>query len=214
MMQPKPTLEMRVGELLVKLGFLDESQLEEALTVQREQKVYKPLGEICKELGFISGPVLRDILARYRKQILLGELLHKMGAISEDQLNEALQEQKKSGEKLGKILIRKGFLTSSDLTDSLCIQLGIIKIHPKKDLIDRDLLNKANESYFRKKRVVPLRLDEDKRILTVVMEDPTDSETIGDLQKMFNAAIEPAICPSGETELLLKEMFDVWFDSR
>jgi type IV pilus assembly protein PilB len=214
MMQSKPTLEMRVGELLVKLGFLDERQLEQALTVQREQTTYIPLGEICKELGFISGQVLRDILFRYRKQLLLGELLHKMGVISDDQLNEALQEQKKSGEKLGQILVKKGILTSSALIDSVCIQLGITKIHPKKDMIDRDLLNTANESYFRKKRVVPLRLDKDKRILMVVMEDPTDSETIGDLQKMFNAAIEPAICPSGETELLLKEIFDVWFDSR
>jgi type IV pilus assembly protein PilB len=214
MMQPKPTLEMRIGELLVKLGFLDEGQLEQALTVQREQTRYKPLGEICKELGFISGQVLRDILFRYRKQLLLGELLHKMGIISEDELNKALQEQKKSGEKLGQILVRKGILTSSVLIDSVCTQLGITKIHPKKDMIDRDLLHKANESYFRKKRVVPLRLDKDRRILMVVMEDPTDSETIGDLQKMFNAAIEPAICPSGETELLLKEIFDVWFDSR
>ena len=214
MMQSKPTLEMRIGELLVKLGFLDERQLEQALTVQREQSRYKPLGEICKELGFISGQVLRDILFRYRKQLLLGELLHKMGVISEDELNEALQEQKKGGEKLGQILVKKGILTSSALIDSICIQLGITKIHPKKDMIDRDLLHKANESYFRKKRVVPLRLDKDKRILMVVMEDPTDSETIGDLQKMFNAAIEPAICPSGETELLLKEIFDVWFDSR
>jgi type IV pilus assembly protein PilB len=205
---------MRIGELLVKLGFLDEGQLEQALTVQREQTRYKPLGEICKELGFISGQVLRDILFRYRKQLLLGELLHKMGIISEDELNKALQEQKKSGEKLGQILVRKGILTSSVLIDSVCTQLGITKIHPKKDMIDRDLLHKANESYFRKKRVVPLRLDKDRRILMVVMEDPTDSETIGDLQKMFNAAIEPAICPSGETELLLKEIFDVWFDSR
>ncbi len=214
MMQSKPTLEMRVGELLVKLGFLDERQLEQALIVQREQATYKPLGEICKELGFISGGVLRDILFRYRKQILLGDLLHKMGVISEDQLNEALKEHKKSGEKLGQILVKKGIVTSSGLIDSLCIQLGITKIHPKKNLIDRALLNKANESYFRKKRVVPLRLDKEKRILMVVMEDPTDSETIGDLQKMFNAAIEPAICPSGEIELLLKEIFDVWFDSR
>ena len=214
MMQSKPTLEMRVGELLVKLGFLDERQLEQALAVQREQTTYKPLGEICKELGFISGQVLRDILFRYRKQLLLGELLHKMGVVSEDELNEALQEQKKSGEKLGQILVKKGILTSSALIDTVCIQLGITKIHPKKDMIDRDLLNTANDSYFRKKRVVPLRLDKEKRILMVVMEDPTDSETIGDLQKMFNAAIEPAICPSGETELLLKEIFDVWFDSR
>ena len=214
MMQSKPTLEMRVGELLVKLGFLDERQLEQALTVQREQATYKPLGEICKELGFISGGVLRDILFRYRKQILLGDLLHKMGVISEDQLNEALHEHKKSGEKLGQILVKKGIVTSSDLIDSLCIQLGITKIHPKKNMIDKGLINKANESYFRKKRVVPLHLDKDKRVLTVVMEDPTDSETIGDLQKMFRAAIEPAVCPLGEIELVLKETFDVWFDSR
>ena len=214
MMQSKTTLEIRVGELLVKLGFLDERQLEQALMVQRERTTYKPLGEICKELGFISGQVLRDILFRYRKQLLLGELLHKTGVISDDQLNEALQEQKKSGGKLGQILVKKGIVTSSALVDSLCIQLGITKIHPKKDMIDRDLLNTANYAYFRKKRVVPLRLDKDKRILMVVTEDPTDSETLGDLQKMFNAAIEPAICPSGETELLLKEIFDVWFDSR
>jgi type IV pilus assembly protein PilB len=205
---------MRVGELLVKLGFLDERQLEQALKVQEESIKYKPLGEICKELGFISRPDLRNILLRYRKQILLGELLSRMGVISESQLKEALREQKKSGDKLGQILVKKGILTSSALIDSVCIQLGITKIHPKKEMIDRDLLNTANESYFRKKRVVPLRLDKEKRILMVVMEDPTDSETIGDLQKMFNAAIEPAICPSGETELLLKEIFDVWFDSR
>ncbi len=92
-------LEMRVGELLVKRGLLDEGQLEEALSVQRSLTRYKPLGEICKELGFISGRVLRDILSRYQKQILLGELLNKMGILSDDQLNEALQEQRKTGKK-------------------------------------------------------------------------------------------------------------------
>lgn len=213
-MQPKSTLEMKIGELLVKLGYLDEKQLEQALLVQREQVKYKPLGEICKDLGFVSEAVLRDILFKYRKQILLGELLRKIGVISGDQLNEALQEQKKSGGKLGQILVKKGILISSVLIDSLCIQLGIAQIHPKKDYVDRDLFNKANHAYFQNKRVVPLHLDKEKRILTIVMEDPTDSETIGDLQKMFNATIEPAICPSGGTEFLLKEIFDVWFDSR
>lgn len=213
-MPAKSTLEMRVGELLVKLGFLDDGQLERALAVQKEQKNYKPLGEICKELGFISGYQLRDILSRYQKQILLGELLSKMGIVTDEQLNQALQAQQRSGEKLGHILVRKGIMSSSVLIDALCLQLGITRIHPKKENIDRLLLNKANHAYFLKKRVVPLHLDKEKRVLTVVMEDPTDSETIGDLQKMFNAAIEPAVCSSGEIELFLAEIFDVWFVSR
>jgi len=213
-MQAKPTLEMRVGELLVKLGFLDQEQLKEALAVQMEQKNYKPLGEICRELGFISGTQLRDILSRYQKQILLGELLSKMGIVSDEQLNQALQEQKRSGEKLGQILVKKGIIPSSVLIDALCLQLGITQINPKKENIDRSLLNKANHAYFFKKRVVPLSLDRKKRILTVAMEDPTDSETIGDLQKMFGAAIEPVLCAPGETKLVLEEIFDAWFDSR
>ena len=214
MMESKRTFEMRIGEILVKFGFLDEKKLEQALSVQKEQKAYKPLGEICRELGFISGPELRDILSRYRKQILFGELLHKMGVISEEQLNEALQEQKKRGGKLGDILVRKGIITSSALIDFLCIQLGISKVYPKRDFIDRSLVNKANYAYFLKKKVVPFALDKVKQVLTVVMEDPTDTETIGDLQKMFGAAIEPSICPSGQTELALKEIFDAWSGSR
>jgi type IV pilus assembly protein PilB len=213
-MPAKSTLEMRVGELLVKLGFLDDGQLERALAVQKEQKNYKPLGEICKELGFISGHQLRDILSRYQKQILLGELLSKMGVVSDEQLNQALQEQKRSGEKLGHILVRKGIMPSSVLIDALCLQLGITRIHPKKENIDRSLLNKANHAYFQKKRVVPFHLDKEKRILTVAMEDPTDSETIGDLQKMFGAAIEPVLCGPGEIEIIMDQIADAWFDAR
>ena len=37
----------------------------------------------------------------------------------------------------------------------------------------------------------------------VVMEDPIDTEMVGDLQT-FNAAIETASCPSGEIEILPK----------
>jgi hypothetical protein len=48
----------------------------------------------------------------------------------------------------------------------------------------------------------------------IVVDDPTDNETIRDLQKVFNVGIEPAIFPSGETEFVLKEIFDMWFSCR
>ena len=158
--------------------------------------------------GFYLRDATSDILSRYQKQILLGELLSKMGVVSDEQLNQALQEQKRSGEKLGQILVKNGIMPSSVLIDALCLQLGITQIHPKKDNIDRSLLNKANHAYFFKKRVVPLSLDRKNRILKVAMEDPTDSETIGDLQKMFGEAIEPDLCAPGETKLVLEEIFD------
>ncbi|MEN6616815.1 MAG: hypothetical protein ABFD12_09685 [Syntrophorhabdus sp.] len=206
----KPLRELRVGELLVKLGYLTESQINEALAFRDRQTTYKPLGEILKDLGFISGKKLRDILFRYHKEILLGELLLKWGAISPDQLYEALREQEKTGMKLGKILVKKGNISPSVLVDALCITLGITKLHPRKDLIDKKLLDKASLQYYQKKRIVPLSLDPAARVAKVVMEDPTDTETIGDLEKMFGAEIEPVICSPGEIDHVLSRALDVW----
>ncbi|MHB8109883.1 MAG: GspE/PulE/PilB domain-containing protein [Syntrophorhabdaceae bacterium] len=206
----KPLREMRLGELLVKLGYLDQKQVEEALAYRDQQKIYAPLGEVLKERGLISSKQLRDILFKYRKEILLGELLLKLGAITADQLYEALREQKQTGMKLGKIFVRKGNISPTTLVDALCIILGVTKLHPKKDLIDKDLLSKASITYFQKRRVVPLSFDKATRTVKVVMEDPTDAEAIGDLEKMFGAEVEPVICSPGEIDLLFSRGFDVW----
>lgn len=206
----KPLREMRLGELLVKLGYLDEEQLGQALAAQQEQQAYRPFGEICKELGFVSPKQLRDILLKYRKEILLGELLLKLGAISDTQLYEALREQKQTRMKLGNILVNKGYINPTALVDALCIILGITRLHPRKDLIDKELLTRASISYFQKQRVIPLSFDRERRIVRVIMEDPTDSVAIGDLQKMFGADIEPVICSPGEIDLVLSRAFDVW----
>lgn len=213
-MYSRPTIELKIGQLLVQLGYLDERQLEEVLTAQKDQKTYKPLGVICAELGFISRQVLRDILERYNKQILLGGYLLKTGAITQEELDEAIDQQKRSGGKLGQILVRKGSITQSALTDSLSVQLGIAKVSPKPGLIDKTLLNTTNISYYRKRRAVPLRLDKERRILTVAMEDPTDLEAMADMRKLFGAEIEPAICTAGDIDLILNQSFDTWANAR
>ncbi len=55
-----------------------------------------------------------------------------------------------------------------------------------------------------------MSFDRTNRTVKVVMEDPTDSEAIDDLQKMFGADIEPVICSPGEVDLVLSRAFDVW----
>ena len=194
----------------MKLGYLNETQLQEAIEVQENQKSYKPFGEICKDLGFISSKELREILFKYHKEILLGELLVKWGVISDQKLYEALREQKQTNLKLGNILVQKGYINPTVLIDALCVTLGITKLSPRKDLVDRELLNKASISYFQKQRVVPVSFDRVNRIVKVIMEDPADSLAIDELKKMFGADIEPIICSPGEIDVILARAFDVW----
>ena len=87
----------KFGQLLVQHGFISEERLKEALHHQESVAPHKPLGELCVELGFISAIVLKVVLDRYRKGKLLGKVLLDMGALSVDQLSEAMSEQKRGG---------------------------------------------------------------------------------------------------------------------
>jgi hypothetical protein len=200
--------DKKIGQLLIREGVIDGTQLAQALTIQAQDAMYRPLGEILRMLGFVTGRRLRDVLLRYRKQILLGDLLVKMGVLSPHQLVQALEARVTSTKRLGQILTEMGFVTRSRLADALCDQLGISGMEPGESLPDTELLAKVSATFLRNNKVVPLRFDEDNRLLTVLMEDPTDQETVMDLEKAFKAEVEPIMLLSGSVGDVLDESLD------
>src|SRR5262249_20647629 len=56
---------------------------------------------------------------------LLGLLLIEMGVISEEQLEQALKVQEESGERLGDILIARGYTSRLAIQDALAQQSGL-----------------------------------------------------------------------------------------
>lgn len=57
---------------------------------------------------------------------LLGLLLIEMGLISEDQLAQALNAQKRTGELLGEVLVARGYVTRLAIQDALALQRGVL----------------------------------------------------------------------------------------
>ena len=55
-------------------------------------------------------------------KMLLGEILIQDGAITQKQLDEAMESQKKSNELIGIILIKLGFITEKQLHSALIKQ--------------------------------------------------------------------------------------------
>jgi hypothetical protein len=212
-MTPSPVHEMKIGELLVKDGILSEEQVQQALKAQRDQEAYKPLGEVCVELRFISRNTLRTVLDKYRKRIRLGSLLVKTENISELQLMSALLMQQGSGGKLGEILLKKAFITDESLMSALGTQLSVPTIKPDPGLIDKSLLKEVSASFLRKKKVIPVSRNAKEGVITVIMDDPLDLETIVDLEKMFKLRIEPVILAHGEVTAFLDSLLDVWSKS-
>lgn len=132
------------------------------------------------------------------KRIRIGDLLVAQQYISQDQLETALGEQKKSGLKLGRQLIELGFIEENSLLDLLSKQLGIPFIELKHFRFNRDLVQTLPESVARRFRVMILSEDQDGILLG--MADPTDIFGLDDIQKVINKPIKTAVVR--ESELL------------
>ncbi len=191
-----------IGELLVKEGYLTQKQLEHMLTLQKEQKTYMPLGTLCVKEGLLSSQALNGILRKHKKGIRLGELLINLGVITAEQLRAALEEQKSSKKRLGEILVEMEAVSEKALAKALSIQLGIPRILPSLDLVDRKLLEKFNPDFLQKHNFVPAFKDEDE--LTVIMADPLDQGTIDFLTRVLKSKILPAIAPASEIKQTIR----------
>jgi len=87
----------RLGELLVREGLVDETAVEGSTSSPGDDGAAQAFGRNMRWPGVISRSALKGVIQKYRKQILLGELLLRMRIVSGDQLREALSEQERVG---------------------------------------------------------------------------------------------------------------------
>ncbi len=102
----------------------------------------------------------------------LGDLLVEDGIITEDQLMQALAEQRKNGRKLGATLQGLGFLSEDDMLGFLSRQLGIPLVDINQLRINEQVVAKLPEVHARRLRA--LVVHDDGQSVTVAMSDPAD----------------------------------------
>ena len=133
-----------------------------------------------------------------RKKIRLGDLLVGSKLISEDQLEEALKEQKRSGRKLGRILIDNGYIDEKHMLEVLSRQLNIPFIDLKQFKFKIDIVKLIPEIQARRFRVIALNSDADG--ILIGMADPTDIFAYDELSRLLNTTVRTAVV--SESDLL------------
>jgi len=53
------------------------------------------------------------------EKVRLGEILLQQGLLTEQQLQQALDEQRQSGRKLGRVFVEKGFVSEDQISTAL-----------------------------------------------------------------------------------------------
>ena len=127
-----------------------------------------------------------------RKKIRIGDLLVEAGAITQEELDMALEKQKEEGGRLGNVIMEMGFISQELLITVLTAQMGIDYCEIKAVKIEDDILELVPEAMVQKYRVVPIGYDENNpNILKIAMVDPMDLNAIDDISISTGLQVEP-----------------------
>ncbi|MDD3626641.1 MAG: ATPase, T2SS/T4P/T4SS family, partial [bacterium] len=121
----------------------------------------------------------------------IGEMLISAGLVTADQVEIALKEQAKSGERLGSVLVRMGFVDEDKMINFLGKKFNVMTINLNYFEIDEDVLKDIPGEAAIKYQVVPI--EKLGSTLTVAMVDPSNFAMIQDLKFITKCEIEPVI---------------------
>src|ERR671910_238810 len=128
----------------------------------------------------------------------LGECLIQAGLITEDDLQAALTEHKRTGERLGAVLVRLNLATERQIAKALAYQLGFPYLNLAETPPDAAVVTLIPKDVALKRSCVAIRLD--KNLLTVAMADPLLFSLVQDLEFQTGYRIRQVVAP--KTDIL------------
>lgn len=120
-------------------------------------------------------------------KIKLGNLLVAEQVVNQSQLDIALEEQRQTGEKLGDVLIRLGFINDAALTGFLAQQLKIPFLELKWYRLKPEVIREIPEHTARRCLAIPI--DRVKGDFLVAISDPTDLSVIDEVTRILKKSI-------------------------
>ncbi len=121
----------------------------------------------------------------------LGDLLVANGAITKEQLKKAREQQRKAGEPLGRVLVKSGTISESQLLSILAGQLGLEFVDLSEYKVDLSAVTLIPERVAKKNLVIPIDFIDGK--LVVAAANPTDVFIFDDLRMMTGYEIKVVV---------------------
>jgi type II secretory ATPase GspE/PulE/Tfp pilus assembly ATPase PilB-like protein len=132
----------------------------------------------------------------------LGELLKDKGIISEDQLRIALLEQKRTGERLGKLLITLGFCTEATMSEALGENLAEQSVDLKRAVVDAAALKRVPKDMARRLKLFPVAYDRASGKLMLAMSDPKNIVALDQVRAQVGRDVDLQPVLAGESEII------------
>ncbi len=136
----------------------------------------------------------------------IGELLVREKVLSLQQLQQAQDEAKRTGKRLGATLARMGLVPDNVLTQLVARQYSLPAINLAEIEIDPNVLKLIPKEICEKHQVIPVRRQ--GATLIVAMADPSNIYAIDELKFLTQYNIDPVVASDGAIEVALSRYYD------
>src|ERR1700712_235440 len=136
----------------------------------------------------------------------IGELLLREKMLSLQQLQQAQDEAKRTGKRLGATLSRLGYVNDVALTQFVAKQYSLPSINLSEIDIDATVLRLVPREICEKHQVVPVRRNGPTLILA--MADPSNIYAIDELKFLTQYNIEPVVASEASVEATISRYYD------
>jgi hypothetical protein len=200
-----------IGTVFVQRGLLSESQIRVALEIQRETG--QQLGQILVERFGVSRQELASVVAEQWADMgrsmpsatdaeaneswrRLGDIFVERGFVTPQQLEQALERQRETGERVGEALVAQGSISKFELAGALAEQMSVLA----------ELESSASEAP--EATVVELATRLEEPVASAEREpepEPVASpapEPVASVEPQLVASVEPELVASVEPELV------------
>ncbi len=130
------------------------------------------------------------------EKVRLGDLLVQQQLITLEQLKFALDQQRISGRKLGRVMVDHKLVSEEQISEALAKQLRIPYINLKFFNINHELVRLLPENQARRARAIVL--EERNGVLVVGMADPTDLAAFDQVSSLLKRDIDLAVVTEGQ----------------
>jgi type IV pilus assembly protein PilB len=138
----------------------------------------------------------------------LGELLVRENLVSLQQLQKAQEEQRKTGDRIGSLLIKQGAIAETDLTSFLSKQYGVPSISLKDFEIGEDVIKLVSRQTAVKHGVVPVNRAGSS--LIIAMSDPSNILALDDVKFSTGYNVEVVVA----SEQAIREAIEHYYGEK
>jgi type IV pilus assembly protein PilB len=145
---------------------------------------------------------VRDATANY-DPLPLGELLVRRKLITQEQVDEALRVQSKSGKRLGEIVTERGWLEEREVLQALAEQLAVPMVRPRAGVYDPETVAMLDLETAKRLKVLPLFCV--RGVVSLATANPQDMPSLTEIEDRLQTTVRPIMARAEDILKCLEE---------